>query len=78
MWLAWERTGKCTLFWQESPNERDHLENQGVDGRMGSEWILGRVARGYRVYVFDSGYGPMAVSCKCGVEPAGSGSTDLV
>jgi hypothetical protein len=24
--------------------ERDHLENQGVDGRMGSEWILGRLA----------------------------------
>jgi hypothetical protein len=20
--------------------ERDHLEDQGVDGRMGSEWIL--------------------------------------
>jgi hypothetical protein len=24
--------------------QRDHLEDQGVDGRMGSEWILGRVA----------------------------------
>jgi hypothetical protein len=22
------------------------LENQGVDGRMGSEWILGRLAEG--------------------------------
>jgi hypothetical protein len=28
------------------PKERDHLENQGVDGRMGSEWILGRMAGG--------------------------------
>jgi hypothetical protein len=28
------------------PEERDHLEDQGVDGRMGSEWILGRLAGG--------------------------------
>jgi hypothetical protein len=26
--------------------ERDHLEDQRVDGRMGSEWILGRLAGG--------------------------------
>jgi hypothetical protein len=26
--------------------ERDHLEDQGVDGRMGSERILGRLAGG--------------------------------
>jgi hypothetical protein len=26
------------------PKERDHLEDQGVDGRMRSEWILGRLA----------------------------------
>jgi hypothetical protein len=30
----------------ESQKERDHLEDQGVDGRMGSEWILGRLAEG--------------------------------
>jgi hypothetical protein len=29
-----------------SPKERDHLEDQGVGGKMGSEWILGRVAWG--------------------------------
>jgi hypothetical protein len=29
-----------------SPKERDHLEDQGVGGRMGSEWILGRLAWG--------------------------------
>jgi hypothetical protein len=44
MWHAWERRGKCTRFWLESPNERDHFEDQGVDGRIGSEWILGRLA----------------------------------
>jgi hypothetical protein len=26
------------------PKEGDHMENQGVDGNMGSEWILGRLA----------------------------------
>jgi hypothetical protein len=25
------------------PEGRDHSEDQGVDGRIGSEWILGRV-----------------------------------
>jgi hypothetical protein len=35
-----ERREKCTWFWWESPKERDLLEYQGVDGRMGSEWIL--------------------------------------
>jgi hypothetical protein len=41
MWHAGERREKCTRFWWESPKERDHLEDQGVDGKMGSEWILG-------------------------------------
>jgi hypothetical protein len=48
MWHAWKRTGKCrrTRFSWESPKERDQLEDKGVDGRMGSEWILGRFAGG--------------------------------
>jgi hypothetical protein len=28
------------------PEGKSHLEDQGVDGRMGSEWILRRFARG--------------------------------
>jgi hypothetical protein len=28
-------------FWWESPKERDHSEDQGVGGRIGSEWIFG-------------------------------------
>jgi hypothetical protein len=28
----------------ESPKKRGHSEDEGVDGRMGSEWILGRLA----------------------------------
>jgi hypothetical protein len=33
-------------FWCERSKERDHSEDRGVDGRMGSEWILqlGRLA----------------------------------
>jgi hypothetical protein len=27
------------------PKKRDHSEDQGVDARMGSEWILGRLAQ---------------------------------
>jgi hypothetical protein len=34
-------------FWWENPKKRDHLENQGVDGRMGSKWTLGRLAGGW-------------------------------
>jgi hypothetical protein len=46
MWHAWERREKCTKFWWESPKERDHLEDQGVGGKMGTEWILGILAWG--------------------------------
>jgi hypothetical protein len=34
----------CTGFCRESQKERDRLEDQGVDGRMQSEWILGSLA----------------------------------
>jgi hypothetical protein len=30
----------------ESQKKRDHLEDQGIDKRIGSEWILGRLAGG--------------------------------
>jgi hypothetical protein len=36
----------CTGFWWESPKEKDHLEDQGLDGLMGSEWTLGRLVGG--------------------------------
>jgi hypothetical protein len=29
----------------ERPKERDHSEDRGIDGRMGSETILGRLVR---------------------------------
>jgi hypothetical protein len=33
------------VMW-ESPKERNHSEDRGVDGRIGSERILGRLAAG--------------------------------
>jgi hypothetical protein len=31
-WHAWERRGNCARFWWESPNEKDHSEDRGVEG----------------------------------------------
>jgi hypothetical protein len=46
MWYTCDRTEKCTRFWWESPQEGDHLKDQGIDGRMGLEGILGTLAGG--------------------------------
>jgi hypothetical protein len=46
MWHARERGETCTGFWSENPKEKDHLEDQGVDGRMGSKWNLERLVGG--------------------------------
>jgi hypothetical protein len=46
MWHAWKRRESCTRFW-ESPKERDHSEDQGVDERIESEWILRRLTGGW-------------------------------
>jgi hypothetical protein len=46
MWHAWKRREKCTSFWWESPRERDHWEDQGVGGKMGSECILEKLVWG--------------------------------
>jgi hypothetical protein len=44
MWHASERREMCTGFWWENQIERDHLEDERIDERMGSEWILGRLS----------------------------------
>jgi len=44
---------KVYKFWWESSKEKDHLEDQGVGGKMGSEWKLGKLA--WEVWIgFDS------------------------
>jgi hypothetical protein len=78
MWHAWERGETCTGFRWENPKEKDHLKDQGVDGKMGSKWIFRKLAG--RVW---SGFnwlriGPVAGSCECGDEPSRSGTTELV
>jgi hypothetical protein len=46
MWHAWDRGEICTGFWLESPKGGDHLEDQGVDRRMGPKWTLGTLVGG--------------------------------
>jgi hypothetical protein len=46
MWHASERGETCTGFWWERPKGKDHLEDQDVDGRMRSKWILRKLAGG--------------------------------
>jgi hypothetical protein len=46
MWHAWERGETRTGVWWESQKERGHLKDQGVDGRIGLERILTRLAEG--------------------------------
>jgi hypothetical protein len=54
------------------------LEDRGVDGRMGLEWILGRLVEGCGVDLSGSGQGPVAGPRECGDKPSGSGATGLV
>jgi hypothetical protein len=67
MWQAWERRKKCERFWWETPKERNHLKHCSINGRMGSEWILGRLTGGVE-------WVQLAGSC----EPSGSGTIDLL
>jgi hypothetical protein len=46
MWHAWEGGEICPGFWWGSSNEKDHLEVQGVGGRMGTKLTLGRLVEG--------------------------------
>jgi hypothetical protein len=57
---------------------KSHLKDQGVDGRMGLKWALGRLVGGCAVDSPASGQGPLAGCCECGDEPSGSGATELV
>jgi hypothetical protein len=46
--------------------------------KMGSKWILGRLAWGCGLDSTGSGQGPVAGCCECGDEPSGSCTTELV
>jgi hypothetical protein len=71
MWHTWERRKNCTRFLWESPKERDHSEDQGVGGKMGSISWGGLDSTG-------PGQGPVAGCRECSDEPSGSCATELV
>jgi hypothetical protein len=50
----------------------------GVGGRMGSEWILGRLAGGCGVDSAGLGYRPVAGCSEYGDESSGSSASELV
>jgi hypothetical protein len=76
------RMGEERRFWWERPREGGRLEDQGVSGKLGSEWILGRLAwGGGGMCGLDSTgtrQGHVAGCCECGDEPSGSCATELV
>jgi hypothetical protein len=61
---------KCVRFWWENPKEKDHSEDRGIDGRMGLEWTLGKVAGGGSIETSGRLF-------KHDDEPSGSGATEL-
>jgi hypothetical protein len=70
--------GEKRLWWK-CPKDRDHSEDQGVDGRIGSELISRRLAGGgCGVDSVGSGEGPVAGCCEYGDRTSCSGATDLV
>jgi hypothetical protein len=54
------------------------VEDQGVGGKRGSEWIWERWLGGCGLDLTGSGQGPVAGYCECGDEPLGSCATELV
>jgi hypothetical protein len=61
------------------PEGKDHLKDQGIDGRMGSKCTLGRLVGGEGgMDSPGSVYESLAGSCECGDEPSGSGAMELV
>jgi hypothetical protein len=67
------------FFLWESPKERDHWDNQGIDGRMRSEWIIGtEIDWGVQSGSSWLRIGAVVGCCEYGYEPVGSGATELL
>jgi len=59
-------------FWWGNLRERDHLEDQGVDGRMILRWIFRTWDEGVRTGSSWLGIGTGGGPCECGNELSGS------
>jgi hypothetical protein len=70
MWHVWGRGAYRALAGK--PEEGDHLEDAGVDGRIILKWIFERLGWGRRLDWSGSGQGQVAGSCVYGDEPSGS------
>jgi hypothetical protein len=75
---AWERRENYKRFWWENQTERDHSEDHGLDGSMGSVWIIGRLAKECKLESTGSGLGLVQSCCKRGDKPSGSCPTELL
>jgi hypothetical protein len=62
-------------IWWKSPVERDNSEDRGVDGRMGSQQMLGRLTKRVWIGFTWLKLGPVVGSCEHGEETSGSGAT---
>jgi hypothetical protein len=68
-----------TGFWWESPKDKGHLKDKGVDGRMGPKWTLGGLVWGGCGVGSPASRQGSLVGCReCGDEPSGSGATEFV
>jgi hypothetical protein len=66
-----------TEYWWENPMEKIHLEDQVLDGRIGSKWTVVSFVARCGLDSHGSCSGPQAGSCECGDEPSGNGPTAL-
>jgi hypothetical protein len=72
---ACEKGVTWTRFWWGRPQEGDHLEVRGVDGRRGFECMLWRLAEGGAEWIHLAQDRPVAGCCECDDELLGSGTS---
>jgi hypothetical protein len=79
MWQGWERrVYKVLMGKPEGKRPLGSPRCRWEDGKMGSEWILGRLAWGVWIAFDCLRTGTVAGCCQCGDEPSGSCVTELL
>jgi hypothetical protein len=78
MWHVWEcREEVYKIFVGKPEGKKDHLEDRGVDGRIGIRMDLREIGWGEWIQLTQD-RGLVAESCEYHDEPSGSGATELV